>query len=343
MKEYFTAAKNKIHLFLTWQWVKRFLYWLVVSAGTVSECVFLVASIWVSLNATVHPLMLQLMSQGATVTLSQMAISAFTSLPEIILGLAVVTTYGHIKFFAIHRKASSLVWAILFGLPTIVFAGLTTWTLAASALQIGYTMPSFLIAIRVLAGYAYGFLSMLFVLIGEPDNADYVGKLKGDIDRLNQEIDSLKTAFASELNQIRQEAKVTLEEKQTQIEQFQNLIKTQNEQVLKLAERASSLELRDLENYPKVVSELVEKQVKTVSVDAIVALTGHSKRRINAAKLQKHSRNKSLIMVSSLIEWLKTVPLPETPTPFESLVNEHSNGHREGDTDPLELLAIVTE
>src|SRR5947209_20592075 len=113
MKEYFATAKSKIHAFLTWQWVKRFLYWLVVSAGTVSECVFLVASLWVSLNATVHELMLKLMTQAATETFSQMAVSAFTSLPEIILGLAVVTTYVHIKFYCTHRRHSSLMWYIL--------------------------------------------------------------------------------------------------------------------------------------------------------------------------------------------------------------------------------------
>jgi len=223
----------------------------------------------------------------------------------------------------------------------MVFASLTTWTLAASALQIGYTMPPVLVATRVLAGYDYGFLSMLFVLIGEPDHADYVSGLKSTIDRLSQEIEGLKTAFTNELNQVRQETKVILEEKQREIERFQNVVKTQNEQVLKLAEKASSLELRDVENYPKVVSELIEKQVKTVSVETIVALTGHSKRRINAAKLQKHSRNKRLIMVSSLIEWLKTAPLPETPIP-----DSHSNGHviaSENDTDPLMLPTLLGE
>jgi hypothetical protein len=281
--------------------------------------------------------MLKVMSQSATVTLSQLAVSAFTSLPEIILGLAVVTTYGHIKSFCFHRKKSSIVWAVLFGLPTVVFASLTIWTLASSALQIGYEMPPVLVATRVLAGYDYGFLSMLFVLIGEPDNADYVSGLKADIERLNQEIDRLKTTFASELNQLKHQAKVTLEEKQSELEQFQTLLKSQNEQVLKLAEKASSLELRDLESYPKVIDELISTGAKTVLYDDIARLTGHSKQRIAKAKLQRHSRNKNLVMVSSLTEWLKTAPLPETPIP--------SNGHTktsEQHTDPLELPVYTT-
>jgi hypothetical protein len=324
MKKYLTSAKAKVDAFLSWQWVKRFLYWLVVSGGTISECVFLLASIWVSVNATVHPLMLKLMSEAVTVTLSQLAVSAFTSLPEVILGLAVVTTYGHIKFYCIHRKKSSMVWAILFGLPTVVFASLTTWTLASSALQIGYQMPSVLVATRVLAGYAYGFLSMLFVLIGEPDNADYVGGLKDDIESLNLEIERVTSRFETALqtanhnfqiamqskqNEFEYQLNLLMEQSQNEIEYFQNLIESQNEQVKKLSERASSVVSSGLENYPKVLTKLVNSGIKTVSVDDLSELTGISKRRINAAKmLQRTSRNKDLIFVSSVIEWLKTLP-----------------------------------
>lgn len=343
MEKYFTSAKNKIQTFLTWQWVKKFLYWIVVSGGTISECVFLIASIWVSVNATVHPLMLKLMSQDATVTLSQLAVSAFTSLPEVILGLAVVTTYGHIKFYCIHKRKSSFTWSILFGVPTVVFASLTIWTLAASALQIGYEMPPFLIATRVLAGYVYGFLSMLYVLIGEPDNADYVASLKVELDKrdatiesLNQEIERLKTSFVDELNDTMHQAKVTLEEKQNEIAQFQNLLKSKNEQVKTLSERASSLVLHELENYPKVINELVSTDAKTVLYSDIARLTGHSKQRIAKAKLQRHSRNKDLVMVSSLLEWLKTAPLPETSNQFET----PANGHNHSNTDEIEVFSF---
>lgn len=356
MKNYLTSAKAKIDAFLSWQWVKRFLYWLVVSAGTVSECVFLVASIWVSVNATVHPLMLKLMSEPVTVTLSQLAVSAFTSLPEVILGLAVVTTYGHIKFFCIHRRKSSLVWAILFGLPTVVFASLTTWTLASSALQIGYQMPSVLVATRVLAGYAYGFLSMLFVLIGEPDSADYVAGLKGEIDNLNQEIERLTSRFETALstananfkiamnakqNDFEYQLNLVIEQSKNEIEHFQNLLKSQNEQVQKLSERASSLTSQELENYPKVISELVNQRVKTVSVDDLSQLTGISKRRINAAKmLQRTSRNKDLIFVSSAVEWLKTMPLSLEPKPQDTDPLPATNGHRKV-TQPLADLVLL--
>jgi hypothetical protein len=344
-----TPVKNSVKSFLSWQWVKKFLYWLVVSAGTVSECVFLIASIWVSLNATVHPLMLQVMSQATTVTFSQLSISMFTALPEIILGLAVVTTYGHIKFYVTHRRKSSLAWAILFGLPTVVFASLTTWTLIASALQIGYIMPSVLVASRVLAGYAYGFLSMLFVLIGEPDNADYVeklkqetsdiiGRLENEIGRLNREMSRLLTDHSEEID--RQATAYSIE-----IENLTQMLKSSSSQINQLAERASSLELRGLDSYPKVVSMWIESGVKTVTLSDIEQVTGLSRQRINAAakagKFQRDNRKKDSFRVSSIIEWLKTIPasLPETPIP----VSSQSNGHNlvsENHTDPLQLSAL---
>lgn len=313
MNKYITPVKSTFSAFLSWQWVKRFLYWLVVSGGTVSECIFLIASIWVGINASVHPLMLKLMSETTTVTLSELAVAAFTGLPEVILGLAIVTTYGHIKFYCVHRKKSSLVWAILFGLPTLVFLSLTTWVLG---MPVGYEMPAILVSSRVWAGYAYGLLSMLFMLMGKPDHADHVSDLQATIARLEQEMEAKHTAYSIE------------------IENMTQLLKTSTLQINRLAEKASSLELRGLDAFPKVQSEWIEKGVKTVTLTEIEQVTGLSRQRINAAakaeKFAKDNRNKDKVRVSSIIEWLKTMT-----------VIESSNGHSIGDTPPLGLPVLT--
>lgn len=343
MKEFFAGMKQHVTSFLQWQWVKKFVYWIVVSAGTVAECIFLIASIWVSLNATVHPLMLKVLSEAQTFTFSELSISAFTALPEIILGLAVVTTYGQIKAYCLHGRNSSLTWSILFGLPTLVFAGLTIWTLCASALQIGYIMPAFLIATRVLAGYVYGFVTMLFVLIQEPDNADYVTGLKSDhssevatlndkIVMLNNTIEESKVDFADAIEQFKCDFEVRLNEKDSALNELRMISKSQNEQVKQLTDKASSLVRHDLANYPKVVSELIETGKATIQIDEAVNLTGISKRRLNNANLKRHSRNRDLIMVNSLIEWLKTVPVSGSGVTS----NGNGNGHVQ-DTDPFLL------
>jgi len=341
MKEFFTQAQSKIDAFLTWQWVKRFLYWLVVSAGTVSECIFLIASLWVSVNATVHPLMLQVMSEHTTITLSQLAISMFTALPEIILGLAVVTTYRHIKWYCMHRKGSALVWSILFGVPTCVFASLTIWTLCASALQIGYLMPAFLIATRVLSGYVYGFLSMLHMLIGEPDQAEYIAGLKADhaqtsqeltaiIEKLNAQIVTQKTDFTGEMDDVKQRFTQMIEALTTENDQVKQLLTTQQNQIIHLSEKATSLVVEPLERkYPLVKTEWIDRGIKSVSLEEMVRVTGLSKRKIQHAAIRKAGRNGELYLVSSVMEWLNSLPINATG---------NENGNRDyQDTDPLAL------
>jgi hypothetical protein len=65
-----------------------------------------------------------------------------------------------------------------------------------------------------------------------------------------------------------------------------------------------------LKQYPKVASAWVEKGVKSVTMEEIIQVTGHGKRRLSRVPFQRTSRNKDLILVTSVIEWLKTAPLP---------------------------------
>jgi DNA-binding protein H-NS len=297
---------------LSWEWVKSFLYWLVVSAGTISECVFLMASLWISVNATVHPLMLKVVSEAVSETLSQLSVASFTSLPEIIVGLAFVTTYGHIKSYCLHKKKSSLTWGILFGLPTIVFMGLSLWTLGSSSLHIGYEMPPFIIATRALSGYLYGFLSMLFVLIGKPDYADFVSSKENKIADLEASIATQKAKMQADIEEQKNRLETIIENLTNDLETVNVRLIESTNQTRRLAQRAENLERTGIEDYPNVISEWIEKGVKTVSIDEIATITGHSKRRLCKAPFQRHNRNKDLIIVSSVIDWLKIAPLPDT-------------------------------
>src|SRR5438105_461279 len=82
---------------LTWEWTKKLLYWLIISAGTMSECVFLIASLWMSINASVHPLILLVMNEDTAKHISELSTAAYVALPELILGLAFVTVIAHIR------------------------------------------------------------------------------------------------------------------------------------------------------------------------------------------------------------------------------------------------------
>jgi hypothetical protein len=99
-----------------------------------------------------------------------------------------------------------------------------------------------------------------------------------------------------------------------------------------------------LGNYPKVSSEWLAKGRKSAGIDEIIAVTGQPKRRLNKANLQRSSRNKDLILISAVIDWLKMVPLPvdkpepkaHNTDPLLSVPSETAptNGHRKV-TQPL--------
>jgi len=114
-----------------------------------------------------------------------------------------------------------------------------------------------------------------------------------------------------------------------EVTRLTGILETQNRQVNLLAEKASSLISQGLDSYPKVQKEWIESDKKTVSIGEIEMVTGHSKQRINAAirggKLARDNRNKEVIRVSSVLEWLRTIPI----------VKEH-------DTDPLPALNSVS-
>ena len=63
-------------------------------------------------------------------------------------------------------------------------------------------------------------------------------------------------------------------------------------------------------NYPRVASEWLATKRKTVTIDEIVMVTGHTKRKVVKAPFKRSTRNPDLVLISSVIEWLKTVPLP---------------------------------
>lgn len=314
--------------FLSWGWVKQFLYWLIVSAGTMSECAFLLASLWMSLNSTVHGLILMFMDEKQAIHMSYFATAIFTGLPEVILGLSLLTTINHCKDIRWDKRYwHTWVWPILFGIPTLVFLVLSIITVSCSVLRVNYTMPDWGIVARALAGFGFAIVFFLYEQMGKPCYAKERKALEQTIADLEVERDRNKQRFETALNTANENFQMALSAKQSEFEyrlneiveqgksqigHLQNLLEAKNMQVQKLSERASSLVSQGLENYPKFVEELVTKGVKTVHIDTLSELTGISKRRIASAKsLQRHSRNKDLIMVNSAIEWLQKQPLPE--------------------------------
>jgi len=89
-----------------------------------------------------------------------------------------------------------------------------------------------------------------------------------------------------------------------------------------------------VKRYPKVQSEWLSQERKSVTIDEIVEVTKHSKRKLLAQvgkAFKTTPRNPEKILVSSVMEWLKTTPVPEQTAGVEGAFatgKPGGNGHR---------------
>src|SRR5579875_349646 len=304
MKERITMQRGKTILgaILSWQWTRRLLHWIIMSAGTMSELVFLIASIWMTVNASVHSLVTLVIPDALTVHISQLATAAYVALPECILGLAFVTTIGHYRVWAYNRKdIPALIWAILFGIPTLIFLVLSLITLGNSVANVAFTMPEPLIIIRAIAGYWYAFVSLLYTQLGMPQEADRLRMKDTMLAALRNEKDAMQQALQQEIARIQRELDTVYEENERLIGEKNDLYKA----AIQSRETA-------LQAYPQYVIDWLNSLNKTVALDDIAVQTGINKRRLQRAiakgELRIRGTNKNLIWVPSLREYLEKNP-----------------------------------
>lgn len=295
----------------TWAWTRSLLHWIILSAGTMSEFAFLLASLWVSVNANVHAFITQVLGvpEGMTQNITSLATTAYIALPECIVGLAMVITISHVRMVLYNRRHRVKdwwpgVWVVLYGGPTLVFLGLSLYTLGSAVANVTFEMPKELVVARALAGYIFAFTSLLYTQIGTPQEQDRLAEKDVSIARWQSETARLNAVLASETARL------------------ESLIAEQNEIILAskkrneaLANEVNKSAQSALDAYSVDCKNWLMSGVKTAFVETVSEFTGHSKRKINnaiaAGNLQVSPRNKELILVSSLIEWLKNNP-PET-------------------------------
>lgn len=343
--------------FISGIWFVSIMRQVIITGGNIAESAFLLATLWVIVNAVAHTLVLWVIDAHTIELINNLSAIAFSALPELIIIPVIIICYDHWSTAVKQKSYASGVWAVLYSIPAGFFLVLTIVTITAFVSTKGdaqfVPVVGSQLVIRCLSGWMYAVVNMLFKKLGEPHYASKLEALETVIASQKAEMEQSKshfetalqtansnfqTAMAAKQSEFEYQINLIVEQSKTQIDHFQNLLKTQNEQVQKLSERASSLSSQGLENYPKVISELIDQGVKTVSVDILSELTGISKRRINAAKtLQRTSRNKELILVSSVIDWLKTVPLSQESKPQDTDPIPATNGHRKK-TQPLDNL-----
>ncbi len=302
--------------FLTWNWTRRLLHWLIMSAGTVSELAFLLASIWVSLNASVHRLILVVMDEQTSRYVTEMASAAYVVLPELIIGLAVVTTLNHFRNWRYSKQGSCLFWTVLFGVPTCIFLLLSLVTLGSAVADAAFQLPEPLVILRAIAGYGYAFTSLLYTQIGEPMELQW-------LKQKDQTIAQLQAQNRALGDQLREQTAET-EQAKRQIDDLKMALTRVEKTVNKSSDMA-------LQAYSAECKTWLKSGIKTASIEEITHYTGHSKRKIQAAitsgNLFRSTRNKELILISSLIQWLEENP---PPSPSKSRDDEQESDRQTG-------------
>lgn len=368
------VGTDVIKSLINWTWTKSVLYWIILSAGTMSELAFLIASLWMTLNASIHDFILIFMSDSMTQHLSDIAKAAYVGLPECILPLAIATTINHIRIWDYNHKNGrsigwAVAWSVLYGAPTLTFLGLSLWTIGCSVLKIGYTLPDWMVVTRSLGGYIYGITALLYWIIGKPQETDRLNEKDGLIARLKQEIieklallqqekdaiiadltqekaalvvqsqqekatltaqfqqekasslsslGSNKDAAIAQLRQENTTFRVQLDGNKREIDRLNQLLeeyKSERQQLITTINRGSD---EALQAYSQDCLEWLKSGIKTARMEDITRFTGHPKRKIETAitkgLLQTSTRNKELILIETLVNWLKNTPAPEHKT-----------------------------
>lgn len=316
---------------VTWQWTKQLLYWIIISAGTMSELVFLGASLWMSINSSVHPFVRFFLSEQATINITYLATTMYVALPECILGLSIVTVFRHAKKWAYTRATktrdrSAPLWTILFALPTAVFLGLSLITVGCSVASTEFILPVPLVVCRALAGFIFALLSLLHFYIGKPAEAERLKAKDAEIEDLkfkrDADVAKLEAEKDDEIARLAKDNR-TLSDELTRVKDLLAISKNKETALLTAIHKTSE---DALQAYSDECKQWVKSGIKTASLDEITRYTGHSKRKVNnaidAGKLQVSPRNKMLVLVSSLVEWMtQNPPRSEEDKPDLYVVN----------------------
>lgn len=305
---------------VTWEWTKKLLFWIIVSAGTMSELAFILASLWMSVNANVHPFIVHTLgiSEDTSINLTYLATTAYVALPECIVVLAVITTIGHIRMVIYNSRAFwPWVWSVLCGLPALFFLILSMITLSNAVANVTFTMPTGWVVVRANAAFIYAFASLLYLWMGKKQEKDRLAEKDAMITDAQMKADQKLADLARDTG-----AKIADLEKENRrladlISRQNQDLETQKKQQSDLLNALDKSSRSALQAYSQECIDWLMSGVKSVSAEDIIKFSGHSKRKVNKAiadsKFQPSPRNKNLYLIASVIEWLEQNPPNSEP------------------------------
>lgn len=183
----FQAITTAVCYAVSFRWVIDITRWLLGIGGTIAESAFLLATTYVIVNLVAHKLVMWIVFGNTNIidTLNQVAMIAFSVLPELIVISAIAKSYEQWKLLAHTKKVECLIWAILFTLPTLVFAYMTVRTISGfvslESTGQNYTLTGDDLRWRVISGWLYGVSQMLYVQIGKGTLDKVFSDLRGTL------------------------------------------------------------------------------------------------------------------------------------------------------------------
>lgn len=180
-----------------------FMRWVILFSSNVSESALSLSVLWITAIFVVPDLTARLGTlEGLFTSFSMIALSV---IPEVILPSAIIKTIRYCRE-ARDRRAYARTWAILYGLPTFIFAGMTLYTLFTFAGQHGHIQSASGMALvfRCIAGWFYALIGVVHGAIGlvkgNQETHVHIDRVK----EIQQQLHSVQEMHAREIEQIQQ-------------------------------------------------------------------------------------------------------------------------------------------
>lgn len=314
------------HNLYTWRWTKSLVYWLILSCGTASDLIFIIATVWISENANVHIFLTGTlhMSQEMTDNLTSLATTMYIALPVFIVFLAMIETVEQLKLWKYDHWAK--LWTILFGIPAVIFFMLDFVTLSYSVANSQFTMPTFFVVLRADCAFIYASASLIHHFIGEPQEAKRLALKDQQLDIAHQNMLTISREHAEQITRLTAEWQTETARLTAELNALKQRLAGSISQLNAAQSELNKSSESALEAYGDECVAWLKSGIKTANIEEITKFTGHTKRKIANAiergNLQTSTRNKALVLVGSLIQWLaENAPKQSDTGPILHIVN----------------------
>jgi hypothetical protein len=189
--------------------------------------------------------------------------------------------------------------------------------------------------------YLCGLTAIVYHYVGREQEVD---RLKEKDDFISQLVEEARV-LSEQLTEQRHLMTKQIDTLKAEMNQQKAVLAENKAQQKRLIEEINKSDDASLEAYGDEVIEWLRSGTKTVLAEDITRFTGHSSRKIKNANLGRSPRNPDLILVSSLVQWLKNTPPPvvkSTSKDTDKLpaTNGH-NGHSKEPVNAEELEEVL--